>query len=167
MPKPICSLHCRQSQIDQDGTSDKKKYFLTKYYEILIMSPSFKQPLFIFVLFEIALKKQKGKGGPKKCYQPLCQCRQKNISATIRISWEIRCFPYAGFLKEGFFQWCCKTSRAYTFTRTEHMRELTIEKKKNIVFGRRYVYEGILPSDYNRHLDRAKCASDNGEKWWF
>ena len=46
-------------------------------------------------------QKQKVEGGPKKCYQPLCQRQQKNIGATIRIGQEIWCLPYAGFLMIG------------------------------------------------------------------
>ena len=47
-------------------------------------------------------QKQKVEGGPKKCYQPLCQRQQKkNVGATIRIVQEIRCLTYAGFLMIG------------------------------------------------------------------
>ena len=34
-----------------------------------------------------------------------------------------------------------------------------------LVLGRGYVYEGIWPSDQDRHLDLAKRASHNVEIW--
>ena len=49
-----------------------------------------------------------------------------------------------------------QTGRAIT------VRKLRLEISF-LVLGRGYVYEGIWPSDQDRHLDWAKHASHNGE----
>ena len=41
-------------------------------------------------------------------------------------------------------------------------RKETRNENLNLVFGQGYIYEGILPSDYIRHLAWAKRASLNG-----
>ena len=75
--------------------------FLEKVYILIFLDPSLMETISGKYLL-LCWKREGGRVfiGQKNGISPFFDASGKiNIGATIRIGWEIRCFPYAGFLK--------------------------------------------------------------------
>ena len=75
----------------------------------------------------------------------------------------------------GYLWFPCFLSYTVVSKQAKHLHKQLARKKKPtrenstyfFVFGQGYIYEGIRPSDYIRHLAWAKRASLNGGEWPF